>query len=89
MLGLEQVGRHDNFFDLGGHSLLVVQTQARLREALGVELPVVRLFQSATISALAAFLEQPQEARSLKKVHDRGRKQREAFGRGHQEELPA
>ncbi|MEK8051131.1 amino acid adenylation domain-containing protein [Ideonella sp. DXS22W] len=56
VLGLERVGRDDNFFDLGGHSLGFVQVQAALREATGVEVPVVQLFEHPTVAALAAHL---------------------------------
>ena len=43
LLGLERIGVHDNFFDLGGHSLLGMQVLSRIRKDLAVELPV-RLF---------------------------------------------
>ena len=43
LLGLERIGVHDNFFDLGGHSLLGMQVLSRIRKDLGVELPP-RLF---------------------------------------------
>ena len=43
LLGLERIGVHDNFFDLGGHSLLGMQVLSRIRQDLSVELPV-RLF---------------------------------------------
>jgi hypothetical protein len=46
----------DNFFDLGGHSLLVVQVQRRLREACGREVPITDMFRLPTIRALAAHL---------------------------------
>jgi amino acid adenylation domain-containing protein len=79
LLGVEAVGLNDNFFDLGGNSLLVVQAQARLREALGRDLPVVKLFQYPTVKALAGFLCE-REPVSLAKIHDRGRRKQAAFG---------
>jgi natural product biosynthesis luciferase-like monooxygenase protein len=56
VLGLPQVGTGDNFFDLGGHSLLVVQVQRRLREACGREVSITDMFRLPTIKALAAHL---------------------------------
>jgi acyl carrier protein len=89
LLHVEKVGLHDNFFDLGGHSLLVVQAQAKLREALGIDLPVVRLFQYPTINALTNYLSERADTASLQKVHDRARRQREAFARRHEREVGA
>ena len=56
ILRADAVGVDDNFFDSGGHSLQVVQVQNRLREAVGVDVPVLKLFQYPTIRTLAAFL---------------------------------
>ncbi|KQT09697.1 MupA/Atu3671 family FMN-dependent luciferase-like monooxygenase [Ramlibacter sp. Leaf400] len=56
VLGLESVGTTENFFDLGGHSLLVVQVQRRLREATGQEVAITDMFRLPTIRALAAHL---------------------------------
>ncbi|HEX9937035.1 MAG TPA: amino acid adenylation domain-containing protein, partial [Longimicrobium sp.] len=57
VLGVERVGAHDRFFDLGGHSLLLVRVQARLREAFGQPVPITHLFRYLTVSALAAALD--------------------------------
>jgi natural product biosynthesis luciferase-like monooxygenase protein len=56
VLGLPHVGTSDNFFDLGGHSLLVVQVQRRLRDACGREVSITDMFRLPTIGSLAAHL---------------------------------
>ncbi|HYO17028.1 MAG TPA: acyltransferase domain-containing protein, partial [Thermoanaerobaculia bacterium] len=53
LLGVGEIGVHDDFFDLGGSSLMAVQLGARLRRSLGVELPADFLFQAPTLAALA------------------------------------
>jgi aryl carrier-like protein len=50
VLGLEQVSVNDNFFSLGGHSLLVIQLLSRLRDTFKVDLPLPRLFATPTVS---------------------------------------
>jgi acyl carrier protein len=57
LLGIRQVGIHDNFFALGGNSLHATQMISRLRELFPLELPLHTLFEHATISRLAAQLE--------------------------------
>jgi len=62
-LGATTIGRQDNFFDLGGHSLLIVQVHKQLRAALGREFPVTLLFKHSTVAALAnALREKPANA---------------------------
>jgi aryl carrier-like protein len=88
VLGVETVGVHDNFFDLGGNSLLIIQLYHKLREVLSSELLLTDLFQYPTISSLAKSL-RPQEAAplSIQVVQDRAEKQREALSRRKREML--
>ncbi|MES0838450.1 non-ribosomal peptide synthetase [Nocardiopsis tropica] len=56
LLGVEEVGMEQNFFDLGGHSLLLVELQHRLRAGTGRDIDLLGLFQHTTVRAQAAFL---------------------------------
>jgi amino acid adenylation domain-containing protein len=58
VLSLNQVGIHDNFFTLGGHSILVTQLVSRLRESLPVEFPMRTIFDHPTIASLAGYIQQ-------------------------------
>ncbi|NTX61539.1 non-ribosomal peptide synthase/polyketide synthase [Myxococcus sp. CA051A] len=58
LLGVKRVGAEDNFFERGGHSLLVMQVASRLRELLGRDVPVRVLFEAPTVSALASRLDE-------------------------------
>jgi len=80
VLQVNQVGIHDNFFDLGGNSLLLVQVQEKLVEVLNREVPVLTLFQYPTINALLHYLEEdsPSEQMALKKSYDRAHKAKSA-----------
>ncbi|NTU79350.1 MAG: non-ribosomal peptide synthetase, partial [Chloroflexales bacterium] len=82
VLQLEQVGVNDNFFDLGGHSLLLAALHRRLQDELGVDLPIVKLFQYPTISALAAHLaESLASPTSFSQLQERARQQKAAIAR--------
>ncbi|MBD2435880.1 non-ribosomal peptide synthetase [Nostoc sp. FACHB-110] len=56
ILHLEKVGRNDNFFDLGGNSLLMVQVNHKLRATLNSDVSIVEMFQNSTIKSLANYL---------------------------------
>lgn len=56
LLGVPVVGAHDDFFALGGHSLVAVQIIARLGETFGIELDAGAVFESPTVAELAAAL---------------------------------
>ena len=57
-LGREGVELENNFFDLGGHSLLVAQVVGRIRDAFEVDLPMRKMFENPTVARLAAAVEE-------------------------------
>ena len=57
-LHLEKVGIHDNFFDLGGHSLLLVQVHSRVQKLVGRDLSLIEMFEHPTVYSLANHLSQ-------------------------------
>ncbi len=57
LLAVFDIGVHDNFFALGGHSLVLTQVASRIRRTFGVELPLSALFDKPTVAELAADLE--------------------------------
>jgi amino acid adenylation domain-containing protein len=59
VLRLERVGLHDNFFDVGGHSLLLAKLHAALKREFSRDLPLVELFQRTTVSAQAERFASP------------------------------
>ncbi|QIL78931.1 amino acid adenylation domain-containing protein [Diaphorobacter sp. HDW4A] len=81
VLGVERVGRHDNFFDVGGHSLLLLKVHRRIEQELKVEVSVVDLFKYSTVGAAAGFLREGgrQPATDTKRVEERARRQKGAF----------
>jgi acyl-CoA synthetase (AMP-forming)/AMP-acid ligase II/acyl carrier protein len=53
----ERVGIDDNFFDLGGTSVSILQVAVDIHQQLGIEVPIVKLFQHSTIAGLAQYLQ--------------------------------
>ncbi|HET9269644.1 MAG TPA: thiamine pyrophosphate-requiring protein [Vicinamibacterales bacterium] len=75
VLAVDRVGTRDNFFDIGGHSLLAAQMFAQVEARLGVRLPLATLFQAPTIESLAALIGQrqtPEAWRSLVAIQPSG-----------------
>ncbi len=72
VLKLDRVGTEDNFFDLGGNSLLSVQVMMRVKQTLGVDVSVIKLFQYPTILSLASFLsDSPNDEQGFQKAEKR------------------
>lgn len=61
VLQVEQVGIHDNFFEIGGTSLLCIQVQKRVRDELGRDIALTAIFEYPTLAELARFLGQTDE----------------------------
>jgi natural product biosynthesis luciferase-like monooxygenase protein len=84
-LQVERLSTQDNFFDLGGHSLLMAQVHARLREVLQTEVPVIELFKYPTVSSLAKYFNQRQNLQpASRQTEDRVKKRKEVFNRRRQ-----
>jgi natural product biosynthesis luciferase-like monooxygenase protein len=86
VLRVEKVGVHDNFFDLGGQSLLMAQAHSQLRAALDAkDLPLIKMLEHPTVSALARYLGQAQNVRAtFKQSQVRASKNREGLLRQRQ-----
>ncbi|MEG3938617.1 amino acid adenylation domain-containing protein [Microcoleus sp. S36b_A3] len=85
LLKLDRVGIHDNFFEIGGNSLMTLQIAVQVRALLEKDLPVVKLFQHPTIAQLANYLNQGEGTnQSSNKFQDRADRQKAAFNRSKQ-----
>lgn len=90
-LEVPQVGLHHNFFDLGGHSLLLIKIKQKLEASFNKQVAMVDLFKYTTVASLAKFLNQgnPDEknAASLSRHRARAQRQRSAFIQRKQERI--
>lgn len=64
LLGFTPIGVADNFFDLGGYSMLAVRVMAEIESRSGVSIPLATLFEEPTVERLAAVLQDPSLAES-------------------------
>jgi len=58
VLCLDQIGIHDNFFDLGGHSLAAMRVISRVIQTFNLEVPILGLFDAPTVAQMAAIITQ-------------------------------
>ncbi len=68
ILKIEQIGIHDDFFELGGDSLMAMQMISRLRRVLQIELPLARVFEARTIAKLSKIIEQVKAGDAQRKL---------------------
>jgi amino acid adenylation domain-containing protein len=81
LLRMDKVGINDNFFDLGGHSLLMVQLHSKLRETFNKkELSIVEVFKHPTVKLLARYISGEQSSQALlREPHDRADRRKVAM----------
>ncbi|MBV9761972.1 MAG: SDR family NAD(P)-dependent oxidoreductase [Acidobacteriaceae bacterium] len=79
ILGIDRLGVHDNFFDLGGNSLIGLRMITAVKKKLEIDLPIIALFEGPTVSALCQRIEARQfVAPSFVEDRDRGERRRHA-----------
>jgi amino acid adenylation domain-containing protein len=81
VLGIDQVGIRDNFFDIGGTSLLSVKIISKIREILNIDVPIVRIYHYPTIELMANFISRGKQTGAYAEAMDRAQKQRTALAR--------
>jgi hypothetical protein len=77
LLGIAEVGRDQNFFDIGGHSLLAVQAHRRFKEIFHKTILITDLFQHPTVKSFAAFVRQDGNGKEMDESQQRGTSRRE------------
>ena len=91
-LRVDRVGSDDNFFDLGGHSMLLAVVRDKLARAFGRDVPIVEMFRHPTVAALAAHLaresQSPADRPRSGDLDERARKQRAALDQQRRRALP-
>jgi hypothetical protein len=70
----------DNFFDLGGHSLLIVRIHGKLQKIIGKDISIITLFRYPTIGSLSNYLSGTGiDQSSFERIYDRAEKQKKAM----------
>jgi amino acid adenylation domain-containing protein len=80
-LGVPSVGLEDRFFDIGGHSLLMVEVHDQLRDKTGLQVALLDLFQYPTVRSLARYLQKEDATRSGSTGSNRGRMRQQLAAR--------
>ena len=81
VLGFEQIGVEDNFFDLGGDSLVAIQVASRLKEALNMDFPVAKLYQALTVRSLAQVLSESEDEEQQRRAAEQAQRNQAAARR--------
>lgn len=88
VLGVSEIGIHDNFFEVGGNSILLIQVHRRLQEAMKISLPIVSLFRHSDIASLTEHLKSQGQSsvtskqQELDDARSLAQRQRAALARG-------
>jgi acyl carrier protein len=69
VLGIEQIGRNDNFFQLGGHSLKLIGVYNRIEQKFPKKVSIAQMFSYPTVATLAEFISSSQKIEKIKKVN--------------------
>jgi amino acid adenylation domain-containing protein len=78
VLGVDSVGVHHTFFDLGGTSVDLVKIHNKIKERLARDVRIVDLFRRPTVSLLAEYLAEGEDAQTLERIDEEAAKRREA-----------
>ena len=81
VLGFEEIGVEDNFFDLGGDSLVAIQVAARLKDALNMDFPVAKLYQALTVRSLAQVLTESEDEEQQRRAAEQAQRNQAATRR--------
>jgi acyl carrier protein len=73
VLEMEQVDIHENFFDLGGHSLLLTRVHAQLQKNVSLQISIMDLFSYTTVSSLAGYLDRLNKSQPTLRIDDQQR----------------